>query len=145
GQFPAFLHALAETLAIAFLGTLIAAVLAFPLGFLAARNVVPNQLAHHAVRRVLDVIRGVDVLIWALIFINVVGLGPFARILAIAMADIGAFGKLFSEAIENGERGPCDGVVAAGGARLAVVPLRVLPAGLAGDLCQGVRFFRSTP
>ena len=58
GQFFAFLEALGETLAIAFLGTLIAAVLAFPFSFLAARNVLPNIFAHFAVRRVLDVIRG---------------------------------------------------------------------------------------
>jgi len=143
GQFPDFLHALSETLAIAFLGTLIAAVLAFPLGFLAARNVVPNQLTHHAVRRLLDMIRGVDVLIWALIFINVVGLGPFAGILAIAMADIGAFGKLFSEAIENGERGPCDGVVAAGGSRLHVVRFGLLPQVLPVILSQVIYYFES--
>ena len=66
---------LGDALAIALLGTLTAAVLAFPVGFLAAKNVVPNIFAHFAVRRVLDVFRGVDVLIWALIFINVVGCG----------------------------------------------------------------------
>src|SRR5262245_38966056 len=71
GRLPLYLHALAETLAIALLGTLVAAVLAFPVGFLAAKNVIPNVFAHFAVRRVLDVVRGVDVLIWALIFINV--------------------------------------------------------------------------
>lgn len=143
GQFPAFLRALAETLAIALLGTLIAAVLAFPLGFLAARNVVPNRLTHHAVRRLLDVIRGVDVLIWALIFINVVGLGPFAGILAIAMADIGAFGKLFSEAIENAERGPSDGVTAAGGSRLHAVRFGLLPQVLPVMLSQVMYYFES--
>jgi phosphonate transport system permease protein len=143
GQFAAFLHALGETLAIAFLGTMIAAVLAFPLGFLAARNVVPNQLTHHAVRRLLDVIRGVDVLIWALIFINVVGLGPFAGILAIATADIGAFGKLFSEAIENVERGASDGVAAAGGSRLHVVRFGLLPQVVPVMLSQVIYYFES--
>ena len=82
GRLPLYLQALAETLAIALLGTLTAAVLAFPVGFLAAKNVVPNIFAHFAVRRVLDVFRGIDVLIWALIFVNVVGLGPFAGMLA---------------------------------------------------------------
>jgi phosphonate transport system permease protein len=143
GQFDTFLHALGETLAIALLGTLIAAVLAFPLGLLAARNVVPNQIAHHAVRRFLDVIRGVDVLIWALIFINVVGLGPFAGILAIATADTGAFGKLFSEAIENAERGPPDGVAAAGGSRLHVVRFGILPQVLPVLLSQVIYYFES--
>ena len=60
--------------------------LAFPLRFLAARNVVANRIVHFLSRRSLDTIRGVDTLIWALIWINVVGLGPFAGILAIVMS-----------------------------------------------------------
>jgi phosphonate transport system permease protein len=126
-RLPLYLEAMAETLAIALLGTLTAAVLAFPVGFLAAKNVVPNIFAHFAVRRVLDVFRGVDVLIWALIFINVVGLGPFAGILAIAASDFGAFGKLFSEAIETADRRPVDGVLSAGGSRLHALRFALVP------------------
>ena len=122
-----FLKALAETLAIASLGTLAAAVIAFPIGFLAAKNVVPNIFAHVAVRRSLDVIRGVDVLIWALIFINVVGLGPFAGILAIAMSDIGTFGKLFSEAIETCDKKPVEGILSTGGSHLHAVQFGMIP------------------
>ena len=107
--------------------TLTAAVLAFPVGFLAAKNVVPNIFAHFAVRRVLDVFRGVDVLIWALIFINVVGLGPFAGILAIAASDFGSFGKLFSEAVETADRKPIDGVISAGGSRLHALRFALIP------------------
>jgi phosphonate transport system permease protein len=126
-----YLKGLSETLAIAFLGTLIAAILSFPLGFMAARNVVANRIVHFLSRRFLDGIRGVDTLIWALIFINVVGLGPFAGILAVAISDIGSFGKLFSEAIETSERKSVEGVVACGGSwtdalRFGVVP-QVLP------------------
>jgi len=124
---PLFLHALAETLAIALIGTLTGALLAFPLGLLAAKNVIPNVFAHFAVRRVLDTIRGVDVLIWALIFINVVGLGPFAGILAIAVSDMGSFGKLFSEAIENSDRKPVEGVVSTGGSSLHAVRFGLVP------------------
>jgi phosphonate transport system permease protein len=124
---PQFLHGLAETLAIAFLGTLTGAVLAFPLGLLAAKNVIPNIFAHFAVRRALDTVRGVDVLIWALIFINVVGLGPFAGILAIAVSDMGTFGKLFSEAIENSDRKPVEGVVSTGGSPLHAVRFGLVP------------------
>jgi len=126
-QLPVFLGALAETLAIALLGTLTAAVLAFPVGFLAAKNVVPNMFAHFAVRRVLDTIRGVDVLIWALIFINVVGLGPFAGILAIAMSDCGAFGKMFSEAIETADKKPVEGIASTGGSQLQAVRFALIP------------------
>src|SRR4029450_11186414 len=127
GRLPLYLQALAETLAIALLGTLTAAVLAFPMGFLAAKNVVPNIFAHFAVRRVLDVFRGVDVLIWALIFVNVVGLGPFAGMLAIAAADFGSFGKLFSEAIEAADKRPAEGVVASGGTQVDGVRFALIP------------------
>src|SRR5262245_30331168 len=126
-QLPLFLQSLAETLAIAFLGTLTGAVLAFPLGLLAARNVIPNIFAHFVVRRVLDTVRGVDVLIWALIFINVVGLGPFAGILAIAASDMGSFGKLFSEAIENSDRKPVEAVVSTGASSLHTVQFALIP------------------
>src|SRR5687768_7095182 len=68
-----FLHALGETLAIAFLGTATAAVMALPVAMLAAKNVVANRIVHFLARRSLDTIRGIDALIWALIFINVVG------------------------------------------------------------------------
>ena len=122
-----YLKALGETLAIALLGTLLAAVVAFPLGFLAARNVLPVWLARFVVRRSMDTIRGIDALIWALIWINVVGLGPFAGVLAIATSDLGAFGKLFSEAIENADKKPVEGVVASGGSPLHAVRFGLIP------------------
>lgn len=142
-RLPVFLWALAETVAIALLGTLTAAVLAFPVGFLAAKNIVPNVFAHFVVRRFLDTIRGVDVLIWALIFINVVGLGPFAGILAIAVSDFGAFGKLFSEAIETADRKPAEGVVSTGGAHLHVVRFALVPQVLPLMASQVLYFFES--
>jgi phosphonate transport system permease protein len=126
-RLPIYLHALGETVAIALLGTLTAAVLAFPVGFLAAKNVVPNIFAHFAVRRFLDTIRGVDTLIWALIFINVVGLGPFAGVLAIAVSDFGSFGKLFSEAIETTSKQPVEGIVSTGGSKLHTIRFALMP------------------
>ncbi len=114
-----FVWAMVETLGIAYLGTLVAAIIAFPLGFMAARNVIPNVFVHVGMRRFLDTLRGVDTLIWALLWVSVVGLGPFAGVLAIVCSDIGAFGKLFSEAIETADGKPVEGVVSAGGSRLA--------------------------
>ena len=122
------LRGLAETLAIAFLGTLLAAGIAFPLSFLAARNTSAGRLVHFLSRRTLDSIRGVDALIWALIWVSVVGLGPFAGVLAIATGDIGTFGKLFSEAIEAADRRAVEGVTSAGGGKLAGIRFGVLPA-----------------
>ena len=127
GRFMAFATALGETLGIAFLGTLVAATLAFPVAFLAARNVVPNIFVHFAVRRTFDIVRSVDTLIWALLWITVVGLGPFAGVLAIACADFGALGKLFSEAIEATDGKAREGVTAAGGGRLEQVRFGLVP------------------
>lgn len=143
GRFPDFLRALGETLAIAFLGTLSAALVAFPLAFLAAKTVVPNPFAHAAVRRGLDVIRSVDVLIWALVWINVVGLGPFAGALAIACADVGALGKLFSEAVETVDRKAGEGVTASGGGPLHRIRFGLVPAVLPVLGSQVLYFFES--
>jgi len=125
-SFPLYLKALGETLSIALLGTTLAAVLALPVSLLAARNVVPGIL-RFPVRRVLDSIRGVDTLIWALVWINVVGLGPFAGVLAIAVSDFGAFGKLFSEAIEAADQREVEGIRASGGSGLHEIRFGLMP------------------
>ncbi|OYW62593.1 MAG: phosphonate ABC transporter, permease protein PhnE [Bosea sp. 12-68-7] len=122
-----FFKALIETIAIAFLGTILAAILAFPLGFLAAKNVVANRIVHFLARRSMDTVRGVDALIWALIWVNVVGLGPFAGMLAIMTSDIGAFGKLYSEAIESADRKPVEGVTSLGGNKLHEIRFGLIP------------------
>jgi phosphonate transport system permease protein len=136
-------YALAETLAIAFLGTLLAAVISFPLGFLAARNVLPIWFVRFMSRRLFDTIRGVDTLIWALVWINVVGLGPFAGVLAVMTSDIGAFGKLFSEAIETADPKAGEGVIAAGGNSLHRMRFGLLPQVLPVMLSQVLYFFES--
>jgi phosphonate transport system permease protein len=127
GHLPLFLKAMGETLAIAFLGTLVAAVLATPLALLAAQNTTPSGPLRFAIRRLLDVIRGIDTLIWALVFVGVVGLGPFAGILAIAVSDTGSFGKLFSEAIEATPARQRETVIASGGSNWMGVRFGLLP------------------
>jgi phosphonate transport system permease protein len=127
---PLYLKALGETLSIALLGTTLAAIMALPVSLFAARNIVPTVI-RFPVRRFLDSIRGVDTLIWALVWINVVGLGPFAGVLAIAVSDFGAFGKLFSEAIEAADQKEVEGIRASGGSpfheiRFGLIP-QVLP------------------
>ena len=119
--------ALIETVAIALLGTLSAAILALPVGLLAARNVTAQRIVRFLARRSLDTIRSVDILIWALIWINVVGLGPFAGALAIMTSDIGSFGKLFSEAIEAADRKPVEGIASAGGSHFMGIRFGILP------------------
>jgi phosphonate transport system permease protein len=124
---PLYMKALGETLSIALLGTTLAAVCALPVCLLAARNIVPSRLLRFPVRRFLDAIRGVDTLIWALVWINVVGLGPFAGVLAIAVSDFGAFGKLFSEAIEAADQRQVEGIRASGGNALHEIRFGLLP------------------
>jgi phosphonate transport system permease protein len=124
---PAYLQAMGETLSIALLGTTLAAVFALPVSLLAARNVIPSAWLRFPVRRFLDSIRGVDTLIWALVWINVVGLGPFAGVLAIAISDFGAFGKLFSEAIEAADKKQVEGIRASGGSALHEIRFGLMP------------------
>ncbi len=138
-----YLKALGETLAIAFLGTLLAALFAFPMGFLAASNVVANRLVHILSRRFLDSIRAVDTLIWALIWINVVGLGPFAGVLAIMTSDFGAFGKLFSEALENLDRKAGEGVTSSGGNALHRIRFALIPQVIPIFFSQVLYYFES--
>jgi phosphonate transport system permease protein len=124
---PLYLSALGETLSIALLGTTIAAVFALPVSLLAARNIIPSNLIRFPIRRFLDSIRGVDTLIWALVWINVVGLGPFAGVLAIAVSDFAAFGKLFSEAIEAADKKQVEGIRASGGSVLHEIRFGLMP------------------
>jgi phosphonate transport system permease protein len=124
---PLYLKALGETLSIALLGTTIAAIAALPVSLLAAKNIVRSNIVRFPVRRFLDSIRGVDTLIWALVWINVVGLGPFAGVLAIAVSDFGAFGKLFSEAIEAADKKQVEGIRASGGNALHEIRFGLMP------------------
>ena len=137
------LRGLAESVAMAFLGTFVAALLAVPLGFLGAGNVVTNALLRFSLRRVFDGMRGVDQLIWALAYVRAVGLGPLAGVLAIATAEVAVLAKLYAEAIENAERKQVEGVVAAGGGGMARLRFGLLPQVLPVMLAQALYFFES--
>ncbi|WP_309645549.1 phosphonate ABC transporter, permease protein PhnE [Phenylobacterium sp.] len=126
GDLLRIVKALAETFAMAFAGTVLAALAALPLGVLGAKTVVGQPVLHFAFRRALDWFRGVPALVWALILVSAFGLGPFGGVIALALADIPSLAKLFSEAIENGDDRPIDGVRSAG-----VSPLMELRYGLA--------------
>ena len=124
---PLFLKVMGETIAMAFLGTLLGAVLAFPLSFLASKNMTRSRPVQFGTRRFADLLRSFDYLIWALIFVRAIGLGPLAGIMAIAIVETGTFIKLYSEAIENLDRKQIDGVVSAGGNGLQSIRFGVLP------------------
>jgi phosphonate transport system permease protein len=137
------LKGIAESVAMAFLGTFIAAVIAVPLGFLGARNVVTNTLWRFSLRRVFDGFRGVDQLIWALAYVRAVGLGPLAGVLAIATADIAVLAKLYAEAIENAEKKQAEAVAAAGGTPTLIMRFGILPQVLPIMLGHALYFLES--
>ncbi|GHD46995.1 phosphonate ABC transporter, permease protein PhnE [Thalassobaculum fulvum] len=134
---------LAETLGMAFLGTFVASLFAVVIGFAAARNVVPNRIIHHLVRRFLDLLRGVDTLIWALVFVRAVGLGPLAGVLSIMVSDTGTLSKLYSEAVENVDRKPIEGVRSTGAGNLKVYRFGYLPQVLPVFLSTSLYWFES--
>lgn len=142
-QYGNIYRGIAETLAMAFLGTFLASLVALFVGFLAARNIVRIPFFRHSVRRILDVFRGVDQLIWALVFVRAVGLGPLAGVLAIFISDIGTLSKLYSEAIENIDRKQVEGVMATGAGPVRTIRFGILPQVLPVFLSQSLYFLES--
>ncbi len=116
-----------ETVQIAIWGTLLAVVLALPLCFLGARNLSPNLLIFHGMRQVFNVARGINELIFALIFVAAVGLGPFAGVLALSIHGAGMLGKFFAEAIEEADPGPVEALRATGASQIQIIVFGVLP------------------
>jgi phosphonate transport system permease protein len=138
-----YLAAIAETVAMAFIGTFVASLLALPLALMGARNVMPFGLVRLFVRRSSDVVRGLDSLIWAIFFVSIVGLGPFAGILAIVMIDTGVLTKLYAEALENTDSEQTKGVRATGAGRLQTLLFGVLPQVLPVFLANSLYFVES--
>jgi phosphonate transport system permease protein len=132
------LRSMLETVTMAFLGTLLASLVALPLGFLGARNVIPSAIFRFCTRRVFDVFRGLDQLIWALVFVRAVGLGPIAGIMAIFVADTGVLAKLYSEAIEASEKGQAEGIRSTGAGNLMTLRIGMLPQVLPVMLSQAL-------
>jgi phosphonate transport system permease protein len=115
------------TLWMALLGTTFALPVALLLAIPASRLTTPNALAYQGARTLLSFLRAVPDVVFALIFVTAVGLGPFPGVLAIALHTIGVLGKLFSEAIEEMERGPLEALAVAGASRTQLVQHAVLP------------------
>jgi phosphonate transport system permease protein len=141
--FNDYLWALFQTIAMAFLGTIIAAVLAVPLGLMCARNIMPVRIAQFLFRRTSDTLRGIDQVIWALIFVRAVGLGPLAGILAIIISDTGTLAKLFSEAIENADKKQAEGIRACGGNPVQTIRHGIIPQVLPVMLSNVLYIFES--
>lgn len=119
--------AIFETILMAFLGTVGAAVIALPLAFLAARNFTPLGAARFAARRLFDFVRGVDGLIWTVVLSRAFGPGPLTGALAILVTDAGTFGKIFSEALENVDEKQIEGIRSTGAKPLQRYRFGVIP------------------
>ena len=111
---PRWLRLLGETLLMAYVGTLLGAVGAFGLSFLAAVNVGPSRWLRFAVRRVCELCRTVPLLVFALLFVIAFGLGPMAGVLAVVIHTLGALVKQFAEVVENIDMKPVEGVSSTG-------------------------------
>jgi phosphonate transport system permease protein len=121
------LGATLETVQMALAGTFMALVVAFPLGFLAARNTTPHPFVYHSVRSVLNLLRTIPDLALGLLFVAAVGLGAFAGTLALAIHTATVLGKLLSESVENIDEGVVEAIRATGAGYTQIVSFAVLP------------------
>jgi phosphonate transport system permease protein len=127
-----FLPALWETLAIAVVGTALALVVAFPLAVCVARTTTPFPWLSPPLRALLNVLRSIDTAIFALIFVAVVGLGPFAGALGVAFHTTGSMAKLYAEALETIPLETREAVEATGAGRMRTFAFAVLPEAMPG-------------
>lgn len=116
-----------ETLQMAIMGSTIGALMAFPLSFLAARNITPNKFIYHMIRSIFDAFRGINEIVWGLIFVSMVGLGPFPGVLALAIHVTGALGRYFSEAIESVNPEVIRALISTGANKFQVIMRGILP------------------
>ncbi len=127
-----WLKMLGETVLISYVGTLVGAVLAFLLNFLAAENTSPTPWLRFIMRRLLEFARTVPGIVFALIFVIAFGLGPMAGVLAVAIHSTGALGKQFSEIVENADMKPVEGVRSTGASWISCMRFTILPQVAAG-------------
>ncbi len=135
--------AIGETILMAFLGTMGAAIIALPLAFMAAKRFSPFMLLRAATRRVFDFVRGVDALIWTVVLARAFGPGPMTGALAILITDTGTFGKIFSEALENVDQKQIEGVESTGAKPLQRYRFGVIPQVVPVLLAQILYFLES--
>lgn len=125
-QWRHFLGEMIVTIQIALWGTLLAVVLAVPLGILCSENVVPWWI-YQPVRRVMDAFRAINEMVFAMLFVVAVGLGPFAGVLALFVHTTGVLAKLFSEAVEAIDPRPVEGIRATGATAVQEVIYGIIP------------------
>ena len=118
---------LLQTVVMAFLGTLLGAIVSFPLAFLAARNITSSRIVNHIFKRFFDFLRSMDMLIWALFFTRAFGPGPLAGSAAIFFTETGTLGKIYSEVLENIDDKPREGIQSTGAQEVLVQRYGIMP------------------
>jgi len=121
-----YLEEMIITIQIALWGTVLSVIVAVPLGILSSENIVPWWV-YQPVRRVMDAFRAINEMVFAMLFVVAVGLGPFAGVLALFIHTTGVLAKLYSEAVEAIEPGPVEGIRATGASGLQEVIYGVIP------------------
>jgi phosphonate transport system permease protein len=124
---PRIVQPTVETIEIAIWGTVLGIALAVPLGLMAARNISPHLVVYGSARFILNALRGVSELVFALIFVSAVGLGPFPGILALALHNAGMLGKFYAEAIEAVDEGPVEAMRSTGAGWNQTVAYAIAP------------------
>ena len=120
-----------ETIFLALMATTFGVILALPVSFFGARNLMMTTkwgaVTYYLVRLIFNILRSVETLIWAVIFVVWVGIGPFAGVMALTVHSIAALAKLYSEAIESIDPGPIEAITATGASRLQTIIYAVVP------------------
>jgi phosphonate transport system permease protein len=116
-----------ETLQMAIVGSTLGALIALPLSFLAAKNIMPNKIIYHSVRAIFNIFRGINEIVWGLIFVSMVGLGPFPGVLALTVHVIGALGRYFSESIETVNPEVIKAILSTGANKIQVIIRGIIP------------------
>lgn len=127
---PQLLAKMLETIEMTILGTAIAMVISLPLGILAASNATPHIVVYRLSRDLLSLMRALPELVWALVFVSAVGLGPLPGVMALAFVTVGFMGKFFAESIEVVDRKAVEGVRVHGAGWLQVRLFSMLPQAL---------------
>lgn len=122
---PSLVEPILETVRMAIVGAALAAVLALPLGFLAARNITPHPAVRGLLRPILNALRTIPELIFALLFVAAVGLGPFAGVMALLLGGLGFLGKIYAETLESIDPRPVDALQGLGATRAQAAELSV--------------------
>lgn len=127
GALPEILPALIETINIATIGTVFAVLISLPIAYLGANNVSPNKVTLAIARVIIVSSRSIDTLIWALLFVAILGPGPMAGVFAITFRAIGFLGKLIGESIEEMDWGPIEALQSSGASKGHIISYAIVP------------------